>query len=101
MLELLRGLSELSKCLTAGIDKMEDHILNPPTLTPDFRTMNITVTAALCQGLPQLDLQTTDNANYRVSHQPLHSSYQAIPPIDWVEGERPLSMIAQPLPSDA
>ena len=98
MLDLLRGLSESNKSLTARMDKMEENILNPPTSNirfQDHERHSITAT-----------LGSTNNADYQLPQQPLHSSpqragYQAVPPIDRTQRERPLNTIDHPSLSDA
>ena len=88
MLELLRGLLESNKALTARMDKMEGNILNLPT--SNIRSHDHerhSITATLGQGLPQPNLDSTDNTDYQLPQQPLHSSpqragYQTVPPLE-------------------
>ena len=99
MLDLLRGLSDSNKRLAARMDKMEETILNPPTFNTrpqDHERHSVNV--ALGQGLPQPNFRPSQSADCRVPQQPLHSSpqragYQVGPPVDRVQGDRPLNIL--------
>ena len=107
MLELLRGLSQSNKSVTARMDKMEQNVLNASTSnTRSQGHARYSVTATLGQGLSQPNTGMSDIPNYQVSQQLVHSSpqragHQPLLPTDLMQGNRPGNTFTQPFSSEA
>ena len=104
MLELLRGLSEANKSLTARMDKMEQNILGIPSSNPKSQGYNrSSATAALGHSPTQPNTGVSDNCNYQQpSHpSPQRTGYQSTHHADHLKGGRPTTAFNQPFSSDA
>ena len=107
MLDLLRGLSESNKALTARMNKMEETLSNPQLSNArllDHDGQPITTT--LGHGPHQPNLRLANNTDPRAYQQPLHSSPQRAgylpgPPVDRTQGNKPLGITGHPVTDDA
>ena len=107
MLDLLRGLSESNKALTARMNKMNETLSNPQLSNARLQDHDYqSITTTLGHGPHQPNLRLGNNTDPQAYQQPLHSSPQRAgylpgPPVDRTQGDKPLGTTGLSVTGDA